>query len=244
MEPARPLRRKIDHELMIAANVQTHLLPKEIPNIDGYQIHAYYKPCDFIGGDYYDFIRIDKNNIGIAIADISGKGIPAALMMVETRALLRNEAPRTLFPSMVASRLNKAICHDMPKGMFVTLFYAVLNFKKNTVTYASCGHDPMIYFSSRDKKISLLNSNSIALGVVNGNHFSVEENKFNLNPFDFFMLNTDGVGDTIEEKKELYAKAEKLCSDTGGLMKTLVHDLEIKANSTQDDAAIILVQRT
>src|SRR5215470_15971345 len=105
-------RKMLDHELAIAEELQANLLPRKVPQIPGYDVSAYYRPSREVGGDYYDFIEIDADHLGILVADVSGKGIPGSIVMTETRALVKSEAVRTLSPAETLTRVNRVLYTD------------------------------------------------------------------------------------------------------------------------------------
>src|SRR3954471_16106591 len=119
-------RERIEQELKVATLIQQNFLPKELPDLSGWQVAAYYRPAREVGGDFYDFIELDEDKLGIVIGDVTDKGIPAAMVMAATRSVLRASAQRLMAPGEVLERVNELLVPDMPEKMFVTCFYAVL----------------------------------------------------------------------------------------------------------------------
>jgi sigma-B regulation protein RsbU (phosphoserine phosphatase) len=204
-EPLSEIEQKmLDHELAIAEELQANLLPRRIPQIDGYEFGAYYKPSKEIGGDYYDFIEIDESHLGMLVADVSGKGIPGSMVMTETRVLIRNEARHTLSPSEVLKRVNSFLNQDIKRGMFVTAFYAVLDIPSGTLTVSSAGHNPLILYRNATKSLHALNTGGLALGIDKGPLFerTIREQKLHLYKGDRFVLYTDGVIEAMNQQKQ------------------------------------------
>lgn len=231
----------LEHELAIAGELQANLLPRRIPQIPGYDLRAYYKPSREVGGDYYDFIEIDADHLGILVADVSGKGIPASIVMTETRALMKSEAVRTLSPAEAISRVNRTLYNDIKRGMFVTLFYMILSLPKRILTVTSCGHNPMVIWRKSTNTCHLVNPNGLALGIDKGDFFdkTIKEQRIQLYDGDRFVLYTDGVVESMNAANELYGQnklyvrvkqlAEKSSSE---FLSILVNDVE----SHQGDA--------
>ena len=186
---------KYKHDIDITEEVVVQLLPESIPTIPNVDMHAYYNPAKEVGGDYYDFIRIDEDHIGIIVADVSGKGLPGAMVMTMARTILRYEAAQSLMPKEVLSRANRHITRDIKRGMFVTAFYMVLNTKDMTLSAASAGHNPMYVLRYEDLEIEKVNPNGIALGFDKGDIFehTIREDFIKLNPGDRVIVYTDGV---------------------------------------------------
>jgi len=193
-------------EIDVLTAIQYNLLPKAIPQIEGYDISAYYRPCRNVSGDYYDFIKIDESHLAILVADVSGKGIPASMIMTETRALVRSEATRTLSPVEVIKRVNQLLYNDLKPGMFVTIFYTILDTKNSVLSYVSGGHNPMIFLTKSTEQCTFVNTNGMAIGIDKGPLFerTIKEDKINIYPGDRFVLYTDGVTDTINENNVMF----------------------------------------
>lgn len=186
---------RIESELSIATEIQAALLPKEIPAIPGCDIDAYYRAAKEVGGDYYDFIPIDDQNLGVIVADVSGKGIPGSMVMTMTRSLVRAQAPHRLSPAHTLAEVNATIASEIRRGMFVTAFYAVLNSAERTVTVSSAGHNPMIVHRNATGECDLVNPKGMALGFDSGQLFrqTIKEEQIALHPGDRIVLYTDGV---------------------------------------------------
>jgi len=243
-------RKMLDHELAIAEELQANLLPKQMPQIPGYDISSYYRPSQEVGGDYYDFIEIDGDHLGIVVADVSGKGIPGSIVMTETRALLKSEAVRTLSPAETLMRVNRVLYNDIKRGMFVSVFYAVLQIQKSILTCVSAGHNPMVLWRKASNTCHLVNTNGLALGIDKGPLFdrTVKETRVQLFKGDRFVLYTDGVTESMNQKREQFGQnrfylrvkqsGEKSCSE---FISILVQELEAHQGTApqHDDITVV-----
>ena len=185
----------LKQELSIAQEIQQGLLPKKIPTVPGYELAAFYAPAKEIGGDLYDFIRIAPNRLAVAVSDVSGKSVPGSLGMTMVRSVLRAQA---LSPNAVAETLHKTnaiIQPDIRRGMFVTMFYAVLDSSAHTLTCANAGHSAA--FLVRGGRLSEISPEGIALGLVPASQFFTDECEVKLEPGDFIAFYTDGVTEAM-----------------------------------------------
>lgn len=194
-------RERLHNELEIARDVQFKMLPKENPNIPGYLISSMCVPALEVGGDYFDFIKLNENKIGIVIADVAGKGLPAAIYMTLTKGAFQSYAALSDSPKQVLTKLNSLIYDTIERGSFITMFYAVLDFRNDKLTYARAGHEPVIYFNIKEEKLFLLKSGGIGLGLEEGKIFSrsIEEKEINISQGDSFLFLTDGLIDAKNE---------------------------------------------
>jgi phosphoserine phosphatase RsbU/P len=194
-------KKKLEEQMQIAKDVQSSLLPANPPEIEGYEIAGVCIPTYEIGGDYYDYIKLDDNNLAIVIADVSGDGIPAALIMASFRAMLRNQLKVGSDPSEVMTVLNKQISEIVRKRDFITAFYAKLNFKEHICTYTNCGHNPPLLLRSNGK-IDLLEQGGAALNILEDAKFDFDSVK--LEPGDQIIFYTDGVTEIFSEDSKEY----------------------------------------
>ncbi len=194
----------LEHELNIAMEVQGKLLPQWKPQIEDWDMDAYYKPSKEVGGDYYDFIEIDEDRIGMIVADVSGKGIPGSMVMTMTRAMLRMEASRHKNTEDTLKRVNRMLAKDIRRGMFVTCMYVILNKKSQQLLVSSAGHNPLVLWREEEQQVKTVNPNGIALGFDEGPVFdrSIEERILKMKPGDRFTLYTDGVVEAMSPEEE------------------------------------------
>jgi len=204
------------YEMEIAGGIQQSFLPERPPKIEGVELAALNLPAREVGGDFYDFIPISKDKWGLVIADVSGKGVPAALFMALSRTLVRANVAGNATPSEAIRRAGNLIAEDDRSSMFVTLFYSVLDSKKRTLTYVNAGHNPPFMFRRASGDIVLLEAKGIALGVMP--NIELEEKEIALREGDIVVLYTDGVTEAINNKEEQFGQerlisiAEKNCN--------------------------------
>lgn len=192
---------RLSKEFEIAREVQEKLLPKENPIIPNYSICARCIPALEVGGDYYDFIPLDNERLGIVIADVSGKGLPSAFYMTLTKGVFQSFAESSNSPKEVLTKLNSIVYRTIDKKSFVTMFYAILDFKNNKITYARAGHEPVIHYKFDEDKTDLLKPNGLGLGLEKGEIFSkiIEEKELEFLPGDLLLFYTDGITDSKDE---------------------------------------------
>jgi sigma-B regulation protein RsbU (phosphoserine phosphatase) len=180
--------------------VQASFLPRETPQVPGWEFVARWQPAYEVAGDYYDFIPLDREQLGLVIADVSDKGMPAALFMALTRSIVRASVDRAPSPADGIAHANRLICADSTRGMFVTLFYALLNPATGEMTYVNAGHNPPLLCRADQDQLTPLARTGMALGVVEDTPF--EQRTLRLNPGDFIVLYTDGVTDTTDAHEQ------------------------------------------
>ncbi|HYE98811.1 MAG TPA: SpoIIE family protein phosphatase [Planctomycetota bacterium] len=244
----------LEHDLEIASEIQSNLVPKRMLKIPGYDISAYYRPSKEVGGDYYDFIEIDENNEGFIVADVSGKGIPGSLVMTMARAFIRMEAERSrnTSPGDTLSRANRMLAQDIKKGMFVTAMYGILNKQTNQLRVASAGHNPMVVVRGNGQ-VQLVNPNGIALGFDKGPVFdrSVKEEVVTLGHGDRIVAFTDGTVEAMSPDnqefgdKRFYQMIQQLSGrDSNQLLNLLVKAIDDhRGNAPQSDDITIVTMR-
>jgi sigma-B regulation protein RsbU (phosphoserine phosphatase) len=195
------------YELKMAHDIQQSFLPDAIPDLPGFDLAAQNIPAKEVGGDFYDFIHISAGKIGLTIADVSGKGVPAALFMALSRTIVRAKATRSSGVREIIRDANSLIMADAKSGMFVTLFYAVLDVSARTLTYVCAGHNPPVIFKAKTGTLMRLNAKGIALGAIE--NIELEERKIILDGGDIVVFYTDGVTEAIN-KNEVQFGEERL----------------------------------
>jgi sigma-B regulation protein RsbU (phosphoserine phosphatase) len=200
-------KERLVKELEIAKGIQQSFLPEKEPDIPGFDIAASNIPAKEVGGDFYDFIPISTDKWGLTIADVSGKGVPAALFMALSRTLVRASATGNPKVGDAIEKANDLICADSKSGMFVTLFYAILDAKKKSLRYVNAGHNPPLLKQPSGSTV-LLKADGIALGVIDG--ITLEEADLQLESGDIVTLFTDGVTEAINEKEEQFGQQRLL----------------------------------
>lgn len=187
-------RERMSKELEIARTVQMSLLPKQNPLVEGFDISGVCIPALEVGGDYYDFFNIGDGKIGIAIADVSGKGVPAAIYMTLTKGILQTCASESISPKEVLNKLNKQMYGNIDRSSFVSMFYAVLDMKNSTIRFARAGHNPGVLVHRSEEINTVLEPKGIALGLDSGDKFTLllEEHEIKLDKGDVLTFYTDG----------------------------------------------------
>ncbi|HRT70290.1 MAG TPA: SpoIIE family protein phosphatase [Syntrophales bacterium] len=191
-------------ELEIARRLQRRLLPDRPPSIPGYDIAADNLPAREVGGDFFDFIPMTEDRWGFVIADVSGKGITAAIFMGLSRTIVRATMTRTLDISSSLQQANDLICRDSTSGMFVTLFYAVPIPEERKLRYVNAGHNPPLLLRKGSDEMVALRGKGIALGVKQ--NIRLEENVIDIGPGDTLVLYTDGVTEAVNENGEAFGE--------------------------------------
>lgn len=193
----------IDQEIQTARRIQLSLNPKRVPSIPGFDFAASSVPCARACGDYYDFIEWGPDRLGIAVGDVSGHGLVAALEMIETRSVLRTTMIRETDPVLCMKQLNEILTADLPDEMFVTLLLAGINFKEKTLTYAAAGHDSFLLRANGE--LLHLASTGTALGWDMKATF-VSGGTYQLQSGDVFLIVTDGFAESVSPTRELFGR--------------------------------------
>ncbi|MFO7536402.1 MAG: GAF domain-containing SpoIIE family protein phosphatase [Kiritimatiellia bacterium] len=194
-------KRKMDYDLSLASRIQTALLPKAIPHLPGVELAAFSVSAKQVGGDYYDVVDIDRDHVGLAIADVSGKSVSGAIVMSVCRSLLRIGAKDCVSPRETLCRLNRMIVDDLPEDMFITFLYMVLNTRTRELTVARAGHLSPIVYSHEGGKISTVDSEGMAIGLASPDLFdeTLTEKTVQLRPGDIVTAYTDGVTEAMDQ---------------------------------------------
>jgi sigma-B regulation protein RsbU (phosphoserine phosphatase) len=202
-------QKKIEHELEIARNIQQSLLPTGAPKVKGLDIAATALPAKQVGGDFYDFIPLRENRLGLVVADVSGKGVPAALFMTLSRALIRVNALQELSIATVVEKTNQLLIHEFASsGYFVTLFYGIVDSDQNILQYVRAGHNSPLLYRPENGEILFLKGEGMALGVSDA--IELEAKQINLVKGDTLLLFTDGATEAINPLNEEFG-ADRLC---------------------------------
>ena len=201
-------------DLAIAREIQQAILPRVFPPFPEYSgildIAASMEPAKDVGGDFYDFFRIDDDRIGFLIADVSGKGIPAAIFMAVSRTLIRATGVNGGSPADCITRSNKLLAAESVDCMFVTVFYGILNVKTGEVSYCNAGHNPP-YILKRDGQVEVLpTQQDPMMGAIDG--IVYHEDSLQLNPGDALVMFTDGVTEAMNKENDEFG--EKRLEDT------------------------------
>lgn len=194
----------IQQELEIARKMQLSILPRSFEPVNGLNVHATMVPAKEIGGDFFDFFRLDEHRVAVTVADVSGKGVPAALFMAVSRTLLRAVAQFEARPGPCLARLNDLLAADNEQVMFVTLFYAVIDSRDGSIVYANAGHNPP-YLLRADGRLEAIDpADGMALAIMDGNDY--EEHRLTLAPGDALFMYTDGVTEAFDPQQQMFGE--------------------------------------
>jgi sigma-B regulation protein RsbU (phosphoserine phosphatase) len=243
----RQVQRQRADELQDARDIQNNLLPRSIPQVKDYEIAGMTQPVRYVGGDYYNVVRISETQTVLCIADVSGKGMPAALLMSSLQAALKPLMWDTRSPRELCRRLNRILCEIAPVGKFVSFFYAVLDSKDNRLTYCNAGHNPPILVRSNGAA-SELNAAGAVLGQFPD--WVYEQSDLQLRPGDTLMIFTDGLveasnrGDEpFGEERLITVALENLAADAESLKTLLMQSASDHCGGRfQDDASMIVLR--
>jgi PAS domain S-box-containing protein len=241
-------RQRIEQELQVARLIQQTLLPKSLPGLAGYDMAAYYQPAREVGGDFYDFLELEDGRLGLVVGDVSGKGVPAALVMAITRTMLhaayRLGSPA---PGEILEQVNNILQPDIPPNMFVTCLVALLDSRIGRLQYANAGHElPYVRHASG---VSELRATGMPLGLMPNMNY--EQKEIALKPGESVLLYSDGLVEAHDPQREMFGipRMQGLVrAHPGGasLIDFLLAELEHftgKEWEQEDDIALITLQR-
>ncbi|RMH63464.1 MAG: HAMP domain-containing protein [Calditrichaeota bacterium] len=230
-------QQKLQKELQVAQEIQQMLLPSDFPRVEGFDIGSYYEAAKEVGGDLFDFVEVDDETVGIVVADVSGKGVPGSLIMTMIRTAIRLESRGNKNPADVLAKVNRFVTDDMKRGMFVTMFYVILDSRNRVIHYASAGHNPMILYRSSTKQTYYLNPSGFPVGIQLPDlklfDDKIETDSIRLREDDILVLYTDGITEAMNHQRELYREERFLESirsnghlDVTEFVKTIKDDLK------------------
>lgn len=231
-------------ELRDAFEIQSSLLPRTVPQIAGVEISCAWQPARTVSGDYFDVIVLSESRIAFCLADVSGKGMSAALITANLQATLRAFAPDEDSPARLCQRLNHALCPSLPTGGFVTLVYGIVDRKKMTLTYELAGHNPPMLL--RGSEVIPLEGSGPVLGILPGAEFS--DQTISLRLGDRLVISTDGVTEAFNPEGEEFGEARLVAAASAGqtaheirteVMRTVG---EFATGNFHDDASLMVVQ--
>lgn len=248
-------KKRIDHDLEIARDIQRILLPSDAPKIENYTISGLNIPARQVSGDYYDYIRVDEERVGVAIADVSGKGVPASLIMAMCRSVLRSQAVGNPSAADVLHKVNRQLFPDIKEDMFISMAYLILNRKTNEAVLARAGHDAPLLYSASEKKVVKVNPPGMAVGIDSGDVFDRITGDFSvkLQEGDCLVLYTDGVTEAQDRggfeyglQKMTHVIRAYAPEGAESLVQQLSEDVnEFVGNHPQhDDITLIAIQKS
>ena len=241
-------RERVEQELMVARSIQQASLPKEVPQLEGWQIAPYYQPAREVGGDFYDFHLLPEGQLGLVVGDATGKGVPAALVMSTTCGMLRLAAQGFSSPGQMLGGVNEVLFPNIPSNMFVTCFYAILDPKSGRLSYANAGHD--LPYLHRNGDTEELRARGMPLGLMP--KMSYEEKETILHSGEAALLYSDGLVEAHDPAGEMFGfpRLRALIAEHGeklSLADLLLEELYSFAGERweqEDDITILTLRRS
>jgi predicted ester cyclase len=245
-------RERIEQELLVARNIQQASLPKEVPQIEGWQINPYFQPAREVGGDFYEFFELHDGRVGFAVGDATGKGVPAALVMTATCAFLGGVATASgsSSPGETLAQVNEAVLSRIPPNMFISCFYGVLDPKSGHFSYANAGHN-LPCCCHKENVASDLVARGMPLGLMPG--MSYEENEIVLVPGETVLFYTDGLVEAHDAQGEMFGTPRlrslltEYPTDAKGLNALLLEELRRftgDGREQEDDITLLTLERS
>jgi sigma-B regulation protein RsbU (phosphoserine phosphatase) len=247
-------KKKLDHDIEVAREIQRILLPSEAPEIAGFNCAAMNIPAQQVSGDYFDFIPIDGSRWGLAVADVSGKGVPASIIMAMCRSVLRSKAQGNLSPAQVLREVNRLLYPDIREDMFITMIYMVLD-PAGRLTLARAGHESALWCRNQFKSIESVDAPGMALGIDSGDVFDevIRDVTIDLSPLDTVVVYTDGINEALDDEGNEFGQEQlKAVLEAAGprsvdfLVKTIVDRVQnfSSGHPQNDDITLAAVQRS
>jgi sigma-B regulation protein RsbU (phosphoserine phosphatase) len=247
-------------ELRVAREIQVSFLPEQCPALRGWEIATDWRAAREVGGDFYDFIPLGRDRMGLVIADVSDKGVPAALFMSLSSTLVRVSAGNMGSPARTLQHVNELILKETRSDMFLTLFYGVLNWRTGSLTYANAGHPAPILWRCPDigtvgqhgaSQMTPLTGKGTILGIFDD--ISFEERQVTVKPGDILILYTDGVTEPINDQEEEFGEkrllqaiarnCDRACDEIVNRIREAVADFA-GSQSQFDDYTLVGLKRT
>src|SRR6266853_4982474 len=248
-------KKRLDHDLEIARDIQRILLPEKSPAVPGFEIAGINIPARQVSGDYFDYIRVDDRRLGVAIADVSGKGVPASLIMAICRSVLRAQASRNPSPADVLRKVNRQLYPDIKEDMFISMAYLILNHQRGGVTLARAGHDAPLLYKRQSQTVTPVKSPGMVVGIDSGSVFDRLTVDFAvpLEHDDCLVLYTDGVTETLNAEGDEFGldrmmESVRASANDGAqaIVKKIIGDVRDFTGSApqNDDITLIAIRKT
>ncbi|MGH8093497.1 MAG: PP2C family protein-serine/threonine phosphatase [Chthoniobacterales bacterium] len=248
-------KKRLDHDLQIARDIQRILLPSKPPAIEGFDIAGVNYAARQVSGDYFDYIRVDDERLGVVIADVSGKGVPASLIMAICRSVLRAEARLAQSPAEVLRKVNRQLYPDIKEDMFISMAYLILDHKNNHVILSRGGHDAPLLYRAATGEVEVLKPPGMALGIDSGDVFDriTGDLSVALERDDCLMLYTDGVTEALDANGNEFGPERMIrslrASATEGaqaVINRVTADVRhfVGGHAQHDDITLIVVRKT
>jgi sigma-B regulation protein RsbU (phosphoserine phosphatase) len=247
-------KKRLDHDIAVAREIQNILLPSRAPMVEGYNCAALNIPAEQVSGDYFDFIQVDAQRWGVAVADVSGKGIPASLIMAMCRSVLRSKAAGNSSPAQVLREVNRLLYPDIQEDMFITMIYLIMD-SSGTITLARAGHEAALWCRDHFKRIESIDAPGMALGIDPGDVFDevIKDVTIELSPLDTVVVYTDGINEALDDEGNEFGQEQlkSVLREAGPqsvdfLVKTIVDRVQnfSSGHPQNDDITLAAVQRS
>src|SRR3954465_12000956 len=248
-------KKRLDHDLEIARDIQRILLPSEAPVIPGYEISGINIPARHVSGDYFDYLEVDDARLGVAIADVSGKGVPASIIMAICRSVLRSQATGNPSPADVLQKVNRQLYPDIKEDMFISMAYVVLDHALGNVTLTRAGHDAPLLYTAATQTIAPLKPPGMVLGIDAGSVFDriTRDVAVPLSRGDCLFLYTDGVtealdanGDEFGPERMTECVRASAAEGAPAIITRLIDELRsfVGSQPQNDDITLIAIRKT
>jgi len=245
--------KQIEQELTIARQIQQGFLPRRLPEIPGWTISAICLPARETGGDFYEFVRRRDNNWGLAIGDVSGKGLPASIYMTLTKGIFQSHANENIHPKALLSRINRFMYQSVEKTVFITLYFAILDPASRQFILARAGHLPALHYQKQRNKLTFLEPKGIGVGLENGEIFdqNIDSITITLLQGDWIIFYTDGFTEAMNSSNQEYGEArltrmikKHLNSPATELINAIIEDVQLftAGGEMHDDMTMIAIK--
>ncbi len=247
-------KKRLDHDLAVAREIQAVLLPSDPPPIPGYEVSAINIPARHVSGDYFDYLVVDEHLTGVAIADVSGKGIPASLIMAMGRSVIRSQAPGQTSAVDLLRRVNRQLYPDIKEDMFISMLYLILDGQSDSVRLGRAGHDAPYLRRAATGDIETINPKGMALGIDSGEVFDrvCADFEFRMHPGDCLLLYTDGATEALDQDgnefgitRMLQGLDEGAATNAAGIVRAITDDLKkfVGSYPQHDDITLIAIRK-
>src|SRR5436309_7190826 len=248
-------KKRLDHDLEIARDIQRVLLPTEPPAVNGFEISGLSIPARQVSGDYFYYINVDDERFGVAIADVSGKGVPASLIMAICRSVLRSQAIGNPSPADVLQKVNRQLYPDIKEDMFISVAYLILDHVRGSVSFARAGHDAPLIYSGKARTVAPLKPPGMVVGIDSGDVFDrlTKDVAVPLERDDCILLYTDGITEALDNEGNEFGLERTIASvqssaieGAQAIVTRLIDDLRNFVGSTpqNDDITMIAIRKT
>jgi sigma-B regulation protein RsbU (phosphoserine phosphatase) len=247
-------KKKLDHDIEVAREIQRILLPSAAPEVEGFNCAALNIPAQQVSGDYFDFIQVDAQRWGVAVADVSGKGVPASIIMAMCRSVLRSKASGNQSPAQVLREVNRLLYPDIREDMFITMIYMIMS-PEGRLTLARAGHESALWCKDHFRRIETIDAPGMALGIDPGDVFDevIKDVTIDLSPLDTVVVYTDGINEALDDEGNEFGQEQlKAVLEAAGprsvdfLVKTIVDRVQnfSSGHPQNDDITLAAVQRS